>query len=922
MPKTREKHAENFEFSEEDAQKCFEEYTKGQNWEAIKKRYLTNNSFGNEEIQKEKGTKVLKTLIAHRDLIDFKFYRDAVQKLFPTDHYKLKFQVNGNIERKDLDGPPAFSAFWYEFIVTPNKKMIIKREKTFSKQCQIKINSPGTRSLLSDIDTSIEVQIKVEKEEDLESFLANTHEKIKNSGLDYQGRITNAIIDIFYTSNEEEFKITSGEHRDSNVYVDLVSAEGEPEYPKFVNDEDRNPRIGEGFLFDGEANKEFIERLAKCKLRKHHLELAASLFSLRVALGGDQWTVFEGQVQQSITDCAKAFVEDGTQEADSRASSYIQASNADVSIIFDEVKELFKIYERELAAGKKRLLEKQYVSRLEEAEAKARDIEVATLNRLYVLRLEEMTACNDEILELKKEKEELLGEIGPLLTERNVKFKRLKILENLEDKDLFKDDIVKQERKCALLQQGYDRKIGKIKRIVFKLCDLDLKKLELRYKAHVFANEAYVCRSAVYHVVKGMQQKDGIKISEQTILGSALQQIGFKLLHEKELKMRGKEESEIIYRTAKYSQRIYKLLFENSVEDKQITSVLDGFGPNRLNLFNKLKSELGRNYFFRFFTKKELLFLNLEMKIVSKIKENRNIRDEKKYIETKKLLVEEERSDANSKETFLSLACKLISCIYLSKFERRIVTSTPPSSPSMPPGSSTPPSSPPMPPGSSTSSGSLWGGFVSSQQPLQLTYMFNKQKKRQQEMLSEKIVASQSDSSLSEAIVASQSSNSSSKTASIGASSRSMEQRTNKSKKTSVSMNKRQQELTSCSEQQLKSLSRLVLRIQKLESSLGMSSSPDERQRLKNSLRVAQKKLDKIKTEPKMLVMMGSKTPSIAPRKVGRGLQPAKPLKVTPMLDVYKGQVKIEKLEKAGQKRLRKNDTLSKAAAKRCKLKA
>ena len=52
-------------------------------------------------------------------------------------------------------------------------------------------------------------------------------------------------------------------------------------------------------------------------------------------------------------------------------------------------------------------------------------------------------------------------------------------------------------------------------------------------RANLFAQEAYINRASVYHVVAWMQSAvDDLRINfKQVVMGSILQQIGFRLLH-------------------------------------------------------------------------------------------------------------------------------------------------------------------------------------------------------------------------------------------------------------------------------------------------------------------------------------------------------------------------------------------------------
>ncbi len=655
------------------------------NWEAIKKKYLQPHYQGGEQLPVKSQTQTLKALVQYRDLIDFRLYRKAVEAIFPLEAYNLTSRVNGHIEGS------KFTSSWYEFVVTL-RALPVEQGKT--TQCVIKVNAPGSRNLTSDIDTSLKTHLST----DNVSFLQFAHLNIKNKGPDYEGRITNALIDGFYMLSEQEFGLTSGEHRDSNAYVDL-SANEEDHYPKFKDDDVSNPTIGGEKLFNP---AELEKKLAECKLKKHRLELAASMFSLRVALDEEGWAAFKQQVGESIKVCA-TYLDDGSEEVPKKQASYSRATHEDLAEnfkqslqdpeilgAFRQAEDFFKVYHEGLAAKKREL--KPVEGKLD-AEAQERNLEVAALNRLYFTHLEIMTDCNDAILKLKHENKDLHESLEPL--KRKLEQEERKLQKFKKDPD-FADDVPEQDRKCAALRQQYEAKVQRLKANILQEFDLEIKKLEARYQAHTFANEAYVCRSAVYHVVKGEQEGGKIEVNQQTLLGSVLQQTGFKLLHSQELLKRQKEQKnvgEAAYRTAKYGKRVHQLIFEKqNITDREISAQ---YKSKRLSLFPKLKSPMARTAALELFSLEDLLFLNVEAKIIAEIKSNAGISEVDKYAQTERLLGE----SGFRPQKLLEIASKVLAITYLSRFESK--------------------------PGREL----LWGGFSSNAQPLQLTYLLDKVKK-------------------------------------------------------------------------------------------------------------------------------------------------------------------------------------------------
>ena len=89
---------------------------------------------------------------------------------------------------------------------------------------------------------------------------------------------------------------------------------------------------------------------------------------------------------------------------------------------------------------------------------------------------------------------------------------------------------------------------------------------EAQIRANLFANEAYINYSALYHTVHWQQSGDtDLRIDRrQVVMGSLLQQIGFRLLHAKAFRQVGLSEGAILYRVAKYEQRMADMFYGDS----------------------------------------------------------------------------------------------------------------------------------------------------------------------------------------------------------------------------------------------------------------------------------------------------------------------------------------------------------------------
>lgn len=635
----------------------FEQYTKEDlNWTATKKKYLHNLTSSGETEEFRQGEKILKALLKYRDIIDFKMYRQSIEQIFPLDKYNVETRIEGGDPEKNASHAHFF-IYWFEFVVMPRANA-----GSATPRCTIKIKAPGSRNLTSDVDASILSLL----EGDPGKLVQEAAPRVKQGGADYAGRITNALIDGFYRFSEKEFGKTSAEHRDSNAYADLLSEEEKLDtYPKFKA-EKNNPLIENERLFKEKDWDKFSKELSYCKLQKHRLEGAASLFSLCQALSNEEWQKFKDQVIQQITENVD-ILKGSPLEKIEKAALYTQVSSDDIKAIFQAAETLFTNYRQALGSKKKQLErnEEGYVSVLV-GTAREKDLKVGALNRLYVENLECMVSVNGKIIDLHQENQLLIKGITLLATALKEEEQRLATYKN--SAQLFKKQVVKSKAKCAIFRHSIESKVKQLQANFFKTLNLEIEKLRWRYRAHTFAHEAYVCRSAVYHVLRA-QQGQHFEISEQTLLSSALQQIGFKLLHIQELSKQGESLGEVAYHTAKYSQRVHQLLLDQIVPNEQISLTFDKFSQNKINWFSHLKSEFARKNLFRIFSEKELLLLNNEVKIIADIKNNSQLCKLQKYAQIEAFLNQHSLLQ-NPQALFLSLASKLISAVYLSKFER------------------------------------------------------------------------------------------------------------------------------------------------------------------------------------------------------------------------------------------------------------
>ena len=634
----------------------FTDLAQGKSWDELKLE-LVQQSRPEDRL---KCLNQMQELVRVRDLIDYMIYREAALRVFPSTHFTVIPRASGKaittsdghskivdkwytLEVMNISGPPAVG-------VQPGK-------------CTIKVHAPGSRKVTSDIDTSIQTTISG-------NFSATgakgTPGVPQIAGVSVAKRISHAMIDEFYHLSEDVFGgMTSSTHRDSNAYIDVLTNDAE-EYPKFKY-EDYNPLVGGVRLFTDEA---FTKTFLECKRQKHIQEQAASLFSLRLSLEDKEWIQFKEKVREQWQTIFAAFDVKPTQVQE------------DWKAIFDRVEELHTTYLKTLgdSHGEDR---------------------IKVMNQQYILQLEKCAALDEKILKAEQEKKEL---IEKLEAKFNARTKAQNVLKDLssssEDPDI--KDLAEQKKLVfAKLDGEYVELLNKLMSCLQNLATTRLdKQLEL-IRATTFANEAYICRSAVYHVVnaqKGakfsLEKGAEFRMTEQTFLGSALQQIGFKLLHSHELREKGKTPGEVAYLTAKYGQRVFNLIFNQQmtndgkplpVPDAGLESLATKIGTNKFGSFSWLKSETQKNNFYRVLDRDELLVLNYQAKLIAEVKDKDSIKEHEKSGETlKRMLVlaanlkiegtDEEkigRFQEKERQLFLSLAAKLIAIVCASKLERQ-----------------------------------------------------------------------------------------------------------------------------------------------------------------------------------------------------------------------------------------------------------
>ena len=619
---------------------------RGKGWETAKQEFVTDSGNGI-------ALKHMKGLVEYRDILDYLIYRRAIEAIFPKEYYEVTARLEESVDTS-ADGNYQFKSTGYTFIVT--------NRNSPSSQCIIKINAPGSRLLTSDIDTSIYVAgVTGVNNFDLK-FAAPA---IRDRGPDFDGRVRNQIIAHFYQLSEELHHMTSTESRDSKAYADTITND---DYPHF-NTVETNPSINDlPFIQDPNF-------YVKHKLSKHHLEQASSMVTVLRTLTTEEWMAFKTKLLAQLKDFFKYI--------DQNPANQLATAEVDLKQIFILAEKLHREAE-EIVSDKVTQIKKEKAeywasspfsnvpSRL------ANDLKISAMNALYVEHLEKVTDVNGEIILLTQNIRSIVEELNSLYKEKNTVAMTQQTLNSLSQKI----EILEKQLNAYLIQKA----------------DKMIERQASQIRANLFAHDAYVSHSAICHVVKGMLINKGkAALKKQTLMGSALQQIGSRLYHENQLRDANKSEAEIAYCGAKYGARLFDLFFNDGqvsirnepYTNEEIEELVQGKQENNsLYILSRLKSEALQSQMHLLFDRKKYHLINSEMKIVA-VKNNTDFSTKEKLEKTHELLKErmclinpekytnkDKITDAEIREfaittqknLFISIAVKLIAVGYVAKF--------------------------------------------------------------------------------------------------------------------------------------------------------------------------------------------------------------------------------------------------------------
>jgi hypothetical protein len=634
-------------------------------WEILIKA-LVVNSGDNEQAQKN-----MQVLVAYRDVIDRDIFRKAIEAMFPNQHYAYQY---------DAQSKPDNYVIKIYNVNNQIKGGWLTHTSEQEPNCILTIKAPGSRTLTSDIDTTVSATSGTKQLSIVNSKLDVSHLQLldMNTGelavaskhdltnsVDYFTRIQATLIDQFYRISEDIYTISSGEHRDSNVYSSGFLEEGL--YPVFAHKQPeryKNPQLNfqlptKDWFFDKMEN--YISFYEPQRSQKHQLELAASLVSLYQALTqpgkfcyASSWSDFKNLILEKFKNNPLA-LEDWN------------GKNNSTEGIFSITETLCQYYE----------------DTLKEARQYAPDKQDATLiNEIYARHILRVAECNEALIELQTKVEEKKKVYNNLV--RELTPHQLSLLQASDD-----DVEGKQfyQNKVGELENALKERKAVLIGLLEQQAGLLINRQQWQIKANLFANEAYVNRAAPYHVVNGLQMKQAIDWSKHVVLGSTLQQLGFFLLHSKLQFEKDYTPGEVFYKNAKYLMRIAHILFGKDMKwhHQKKKKVLE-----KVNLLPHIVGNWNR----RFEDYYDLF--NNALYIIEKIKGDPSIPDGQKYEVTYAEMSERMGCDTphamqdcfknQELRQLLAFTGQLIKVVYKAKREEK--------------------------------GNQLWGSFFASQQPL------------------------------------------------------------------------------------------------------------------------------------------------------------------------------------------------------------
>ncbi|MGE3920825.1 MAG: ankyrin repeat domain-containing protein, partial [Gammaproteobacteria bacterium] len=515
-------------------------------------------------------------LIKSRDELDRDFYYLALQSIF-GDNGKEKPEKRFNYK---IDwGNMGVNSDATAHKLVYRKLQILGKESDLDGKILLvlAVKSPGSRDLISDIDTSIEVMF-------CDEGLRGKIKPISGLTIPAQGDLSMVIqalvVHYFNQLNMDRVGLTGALSRDSNAYAKdsymvLTSELNQTQHTyrqqiKFLksyllteellsgleaSDKSAYVKYTKRDFYAGESNQYTGEVTGDYKQKKETLELAASLFSIREYCGDDEggkkeWKKFSdhfkqynfGNDNQNRVNFRK-IMKGALIRVDKWYQDYKQSLSR--SIQTDPGLSKNQQEDQWIQAKNKLYVEKLLLV----AQAQAT---VDQSNQFAVLR--------NKILNSKKQLSEVVNKIEQLeASKANLPAVVVQVIDAAIQQ-------AKTEEKIPALD-AYKRVLNDYVKSLQKYSQGLNELQQAQIEASLYAHEAYVNFSALCDTVYREQSVQNLSIKKHVILCSILQQIGSYLLHGKHYKQHFADNvqdknqqvriaGEMLYRTAKYLARI------------------------------------------------------------------------------------------------------------------------------------------------------------------------------------------------------------------------------------------------------------------------------------------------------------------------------------------------------------------------------
>ena len=574
----------------------------GHTWSHILNELVFKDGLSN--VQREGNKSIVEGLISKRDELDAFFYNEAVRKLFPV----TSFSINTNKRQINKDDLSGVHLSYYTFEVSP----LITGGSKKAPLVTIEVIAPGSRNLTSDIDTTVKVDCHDDQHLTAKLKAIDWPKEILSSEIIYDGNdacqvdleaaLQAAIIYYFNQLSFKQIKITSAESRDSNVYGDGFLKE-KGGYPKFNGG--KNIRLPDESPLLTEPTQVFYKAQ---KRQKQIYEFAASLMPLRCYYdkAGLDWENFETDAMGQLNELID---EDNIGKVDSNLKE-----------VFKEVKNFHQYFVNELNKAKKDY-KQEYLHKIDLTAGeqdipkdRENDFEVYCYQAIYVRCLVILAGHKASIARQLQTVEGERVTLQPAYENITKKENTLEKVKDSEYEQDAKDKLVDAKR---AYKNSKEILIKALEHLA-KLCNIQQ---ELQIQANLFAYEGYVNRSAVYHVVDWIQSAGKLPIAkQQVVVGSILQQVGFRLLHSFVYRAQGLSEGEIAYRVAKYGERVAEMFFGEL--DTEWKKVVNNDQLMQLEVLRRLQQEPS----FKGKLEKALLkIVNEDARFVKEIKKNEYI---------------------------------------------------------------------------------------------------------------------------------------------------------------------------------------------------------------------------------------------------------------------------------------------------------